>query len=50
MPRITFDQVLIRAVHPDQIETVYTSLLAEHRPRHNRDFVPALTRTMERRI
>ena len=50
MPRITFDQVLIRAVHPDQIESVYTSLLAEHHPRHNRDFVPALTRTMERRI
>ena len=50
MPRITFDQVLLRAVHPDQIESVYTSPLAEHRPRHNRDFVPTLSRTFERRI
>jgi len=49
-PRVTFDQVFIRYVHPDQIDSVYAKLLAEHRPKHNRDILPALSQPMERRI
>ena len=35
LPRIIFDQVLIRKVHPDQINDVYFTLIAEHEPRYN---------------
>lgn len=35
LPKITFDQVLVKFVHPDQIVEVYWSLIAEHQPRFN---------------
>jgi len=49
-PRITFDQVLVRYIHPDQLESTYAELLAEFQPKHNRDILPRLTQPVERRI
>ena len=49
-PRVTFDQLLVKFVHPDQLDQTYHSLIAEHRPKYNRDMLPALTQPMERRI
>ena len=49
-PRVTFDQVLVRYIHPDQLESTYAELLAEYRPKHNRDILPALSQPLERRI
>lgn len=49
-PRITFDQVLIRYVHPDRLEATYAELLTEFQPKHNRDILPALSQPLERRI
>ena len=40
LPRVKFDEVLIRRVHPDQLSEVYTALLAEFRPSANPDLVP----------
>lgn len=49
-PRVTFDQLLVKFVHPDELDAAYHSLIAEHRPKHNRDILPALAQPMERRI
>lgn len=49
-PRVTFDQVLVKYIHPDQLEDTYASLIAEYRPKHNRDILPALSQPLERRI
>lgn len=49
-PRITFDQVLIRYVHPDELDRVYADLLAEYQPKHNREVLPVTTKILERRI
>ena len=35
LPRIRFDQVLIRAEHPDRIESLRARLIAEFEPKHN---------------
>jgi hypothetical protein len=37
LPRIRFDQVLIREVHPDRLEIVRAELIAEFEPKHNAD-------------
>jgi hypothetical protein len=37
LPRIRFDQVLIREVHPDRLDTVRAELIAEFEPKHNAD-------------
>ena len=50
LPRIRFDQVLIRDVHPDQIESVKFSLIAEHSPRFNTELPPQTSMIIERRI
>lgn len=35
LPKIQFDQILIRAEHPDRVGDLYWSLIAEFSPRHN---------------
>lgn len=51
LPRIVFDQVLIRHIHPDQINSVYFALLAEHQPKHNAPAAaPPSTIHIERRV
>lgn len=50
LPRIKFDQVLIREVHPDQINAAKASLLAEYSPRHNTEVPPPTSLLFERRI
>lgn len=37
LPRIRFDQVLIREVHPDRLDAVRAELIAEFEPKHNAD-------------
>ena len=37
LPRIRFDQVLIRGVHPDRLDAVRAELIAEFEPKHNAD-------------
>ena len=49
-PRVTFDQVLVRYIHPDRLEATYAELLAEFQPKHNRDILPTLSQPLERRI
>jgi hypothetical protein len=50
LPKIRFDEVLIRRVHPDALDSVYTQLLAEFQPEGNLDVAPALRDPIERRI
>lgn len=35
LPKIEFDQVLVRRVAPDRADALVASLIAEHRPKHN---------------
>lgn len=37
LPRIRFDQVLIREVHPDRLDSLRAELVAEFEPKHNAD-------------
>jgi hypothetical protein len=37
LPRIQFDQILLREVHPDRLESVRAELIAEFEPKHNAD-------------
>jgi len=40
LPKVRFDEVLIRRVPPDQLSAVYSALLAEFRPKHNTEVAP----------
>ena len=35
LPRVTFDEVLIRHIHPDLVNDLYLDLIAEFQPKHN---------------
>ena len=50
LPRIRFDQVLIREVHPDQIEGVKFALIAEFSPKYNTELPVQTSMILERRI
>ena len=53
LPRIRFDQVLIRAEHPDRIDALRLRLIAEYEPKHNADKLLRATAALagfERRI
>jgi len=36
VPRVEFDQVLVRAVHPDRVKETYRALIRHYDPIHNR--------------
>jgi len=50
-PRMIFDQVLIRKVHPDTIDQVYRQLLETYKPKYN-EYKPItqVYQQIERRI
>lgn len=50
LPKIHFDQVLIRFVHPDQVAGVVFDLIATHQPKHNAAEILPQVLTIERRI
>lgn len=50
LPKIRFDEVLIRRVHPDSLDSVYHQLIAEFQPQHNTEVPPANYAPIERRI
>ena len=35
LPQIQYDEIWIRAVHPDRIAAEYAALIAKYQPRHN---------------
>jgi len=35
LPKIAFDEIRIRFVHPDRLADAYFALIAEYSPRHN---------------
>jgi hypothetical protein len=51
LPTIRFDEILIRHIHPDRIESIKSALIAEYRPKHNLELLRTTpTFIIERRI
>jgi hypothetical protein len=53
LPRIRFDQILLRSEHPDRIDALRLRLIVEFEPKHNADKLLQATAALagfERRI